>query len=207
MTGRATPVGIAWGRTAGGPPWPDFGPDRYYDPGTGQFTQQDPIGIAGGLNLYGFADGDPINFADPFGLKGCAKDLTDEEREECEKKEAEEREKRAAEWTAYLSRVHQCTQDTPGYNAMLAVSPLGIANMKLGEGFRQPGSSPFTSIDRRFPSLPGANVKGGVPVRTVGSGAVKTAGTLGTTAAVVSVFATSYVATTLVRCYVESREQ
>jgi hypothetical protein len=34
----------------------------------GQFTQEDPIGIAGGLNLYGFANGDPINFSDPFGL-------------------------------------------------------------------------------------------------------------------------------------------
>ena len=32
-------------------------------------TQQDPIGIAGGPNVYGFAAGDPINFSDPFGLK------------------------------------------------------------------------------------------------------------------------------------------
>jgi RHS repeat-associated protein len=42
--------------------------NRYYDPQTGQFTQEDPIGIAGGLNLYGYANGDPINFSDPFGL-------------------------------------------------------------------------------------------------------------------------------------------
>jgi uncharacterized protein RhaS with RHS repeats len=42
--------------------------NRYYDPATGKFTQEDPIGLAGGLNLYGFAGGDPINFADPFGL-------------------------------------------------------------------------------------------------------------------------------------------
>ncbi len=42
--------------------------NRYYDPRTGRFTQEDPIGLAGGLNLYGFANGDPINFSDPFGL-------------------------------------------------------------------------------------------------------------------------------------------
>jgi hypothetical protein len=34
----------------------------------GPVTQEDPIGIAGGLNLYGYANGDPINFSDPFGL-------------------------------------------------------------------------------------------------------------------------------------------
>jgi hypothetical protein len=28
----------------------------------------DPIGLAGGLNVYGFAGRDPINFSDPFGL-------------------------------------------------------------------------------------------------------------------------------------------
>lgn len=42
--------------------------NRYYDPATARFTQEDPAGIAGGLNAYGFAAGDPINFADPFGL-------------------------------------------------------------------------------------------------------------------------------------------
>jgi RHS repeat-associated protein len=42
--------------------------NRYYDPKTGRFTQQDPIGLAGGMNLYGFAAGDPVNFSDPFGL-------------------------------------------------------------------------------------------------------------------------------------------
>jgi RHS repeat-associated protein len=42
--------------------------NRYYDPSTGRFTQEDPIGLAGGSNLYGFAGGDPVNFSDPFGL-------------------------------------------------------------------------------------------------------------------------------------------
>ncbi len=42
--------------------------NRYFDPVTGRFTQADPIGLSGGLNLYGFANGDPVNFTDPFGL-------------------------------------------------------------------------------------------------------------------------------------------
>ena len=42
--------------------------NRYYDAATGRFTQEDPIGLAGGMNLYGFAGGDPVNFSDPFGL-------------------------------------------------------------------------------------------------------------------------------------------
>jgi RHS repeat-associated protein len=44
--------------------------NRYYDPRTGRFTQVDPIGLAGGINLYGYANGDPITYSDPFGL--CA---------------------------------------------------------------------------------------------------------------------------------------
>ncbi len=51
--------------------------NRYYDPITGRFTQEDPSGLAGGLNLYGFAKGDPVNVADPFGLTP----LTQAERE------------------------------------------------------------------------------------------------------------------------------
>ena len=46
--------------------------NRYYDPATGQFTQTDPIGIAGGLNTYGFANGDPVTYSDPYGLCGLA---------------------------------------------------------------------------------------------------------------------------------------
>lgn len=50
-----------------------FRRNRYYDPGTGRFTQEDPIGLAGGLNVYGYAAGDPANYADPYGL--CPKHL------------------------------------------------------------------------------------------------------------------------------------
>ena len=42
--------------------------NRYLDPNTGRFTQEDPIGLAGGLNVYGYSGGDPVNYSDPFGL-------------------------------------------------------------------------------------------------------------------------------------------
>lgn len=45
--------------------------NRYYDSETGRFTQEDPIGLAGGLNAYGFASGDPVNYDDPTGLDPC----------------------------------------------------------------------------------------------------------------------------------------
>ncbi len=40
---------------------------RIYDPVTGRFLQNDPVGYDGGLNLYGYASGDPVNGSDPSG--------------------------------------------------------------------------------------------------------------------------------------------
>jgi RHS repeat-associated protein len=42
--------------------------NRFYDAEQGRFTQEDPIGMAGGINLYGFANGDPMGYSDPYGL-------------------------------------------------------------------------------------------------------------------------------------------
>ena len=39
---------------------------RYYDPDIGHFTTPDPIGLAGGLNLYQYAP-NPISWIDPWG--------------------------------------------------------------------------------------------------------------------------------------------
>ncbi len=41
---------------------------RYYDPNTGRFITEDPIGIAGGLNLYKAFGNNPVSYVDPWGL-------------------------------------------------------------------------------------------------------------------------------------------
>ena len=45
---------------------------RYYDPGIGSYINQDPIGLAGGINQYGYPT-DPFGWIDPLGLEGEAK--------------------------------------------------------------------------------------------------------------------------------------
>lgn len=40
---------------------------RYYDPSIGRYITQDPLGYAGGFNLYNYANGDAINQMDPTG--------------------------------------------------------------------------------------------------------------------------------------------
>jgi RHS repeat-associated protein len=42
--------------------------NRYYDSEKGRFTQEDPIGLAGGVNLYGFGNADPLTFSDSYGV-------------------------------------------------------------------------------------------------------------------------------------------
>jgi RHS repeat-associated protein len=46
--------------------------NRFYDPNTGSFSQEDPIGFAGGINLYAYAGSNPVSYGDPYGL--CPKD-------------------------------------------------------------------------------------------------------------------------------------
>lgn len=41
---------------------------RMYNSGLGRFVHRDPIGYEGGINVYGYVSGNPVNATDPMGL-------------------------------------------------------------------------------------------------------------------------------------------
>jgi RHS repeat-associated protein len=41
--------------------------NRYYDPQTGRYISQDPIGLAGGVNRFSYVNHNPLNSIDPTG--------------------------------------------------------------------------------------------------------------------------------------------
>jgi RHS repeat-associated protein len=45
---------------------------RFYDPNLQRWINRDPIGEAGGINLYGFVGNDPVNWIDPLGQGALA---------------------------------------------------------------------------------------------------------------------------------------
>jgi uncharacterized protein RhaS with RHS repeats len=49
---------------------------RYYDPTTGRFLSEDPIGYSGGRNFYNYVGNSSPNCLDPAGLVGVKYNVT-----------------------------------------------------------------------------------------------------------------------------------
>ena len=71
--GATLPTPFAWNGACGIYTDPETGllyiRARYYSPSIGRFISRDPIGFDGGINLYVYCSGDPVNWVDPDGLK------------------------------------------------------------------------------------------------------------------------------------------
>ena len=48
--------------------------NRWYQPATDSYTRPDPLGLREGGSVYIYAEGDPLRFSDPLGLKPCSCD-------------------------------------------------------------------------------------------------------------------------------------
>jgi RHS repeat-associated protein len=133
--------------------------NRYFDPKSGRFTQEDPIGIAGGLNLYGFGEGDPVNNSDPFGL------CTREKQDDCTLKDL---------WNNFRVGLGAAggsgaLDSGPGYNTGVALGLIGqMVGLRAPVGAVQRGVSWAGPVSNSVPGRMARVIAGEGPYTTLG---------------------------------------
>ena len=164
--------------------------ERYYDPGVGRFISQDPIGLPGGLNLYGYAGNDPVNRLDPSGLQAEEEPFrTPEEAKEDQdefealqdaiKRENERRFQQLlqrhgltpAQWNACVAEISKKLLGdpfNPGGKALPEfIAPRGFTSpgqfQSFANRFRAAAGEPLAPIGVRGSSTTGASFRTGEP--------------------------------------------
>src|SRR5258706_57701 len=126
--------------------------NRYYDQQTARFIDEDPIGIAGGANLYQYSGNNPAAFTDPFGL--CA-DSGDQGQSDSTKKKNVTANYCSIRGTLQLSdATGKVVFETPAGNN--TVNPSGNPTQVGSNGPAPTGIFPVQPVIRmpRMPQLP-----------------------------------------------------
>ena len=109
-----------------------------YDPQSGRFLTQDPIGLAGGVNLHAYAGNNPVTFSDPFGL--CVKGNSTQSQgiTDCEKFAVmvEETAKDSKSTEAFVRALGKTFAGFPEGKLTLAFQPVNKSLDLGGTGFR-----------------------------------------------------------------------
>jgi RHS repeat-associated protein len=94
---------------------------RWYDPQTGRFISEDPIGFDGGINWYAYVENNPANLVDPSGLKPS------------------------------LGRcLIKCSSDQLGLTTLFGAAGAAAGAPTVKKPFVTPGSSPRTSVASKW---------------------------------------------------------
>jgi RHS repeat-associated protein len=131
--------------------------NRFYDQSTGRWTQEDPIGVTGGVNLYNFNGNNPVAYTDPFGL--CPENMK-ESKKECDKWNTV----RASDVRGYYDKQHAA--GNPGTRLIpysldrqpirgvsgSEINAIGNCPATTATGCTRPGQEMVINVDRPIPA-------------------------------------------------------
>ncbi|MCU1336667.1 MAG: hypothetical protein JWO19_2248 [Bryobacterales bacterium] len=108
--------------------------NRVYNPAIGRYISSDPVGLAGGLNTFGYVGANPLMWLDPFGLDG-----------------------KGAAWWAWnqISSSDWSPWTTSSYGGKTNGFGVDKCNWFVHEALKQGGNAPVLPPGRKYPYTAG----------------------------------------------------